>query len=231
MQNLTKPNVKRNAQIDTLKGIAILMVITYHFFYRYIELYAPNVKQNILLSKCGVIGVTIFLCISGYLMYSNTQGGITFIVKKIKRLWPTYAIAITICFVLTHIIGLPGRTVGIKEFFLNIFLINGFINIPYVDSAHWYITALIGCIFVYSIIGLLPKKDKWKALLLTEILCTILSVLFDYVLRDSIVLRIILSLTGGGHLTMLIMGSAVRCIEENKNLRGGVHIICYHINL
>lgn len=231
MQNTSKSSINRNAQIDMFKGLAILLVITYHFFYRYVELYEPQTKLFLLLSKCGVVGVTIFLSISGYLMFTGTMGGINYVVKKIIRLWPTYAITITICFVLTHIIGLPGRTVGIKEFILNIFFINGFINVPYVDSAHWYITALIGCIFVYAIIGLLPQKDKWKALVLTEILCTIISVLLDYVICDSVVFHIVLALLGGKHLTMLIMGSAVRCLEENKNLRGGVHIICYNINL
>ncbi len=52
----------------------------------------------------------------------------------------------------THLFSLPGRECSLSEFFINIFFVNGFIGVDYVDSAHWYITSLIGIYFVIAVI-------------------------------------------------------------------------------
>ncbi len=68
---------KRNQQVDGLKGIAMLVVMAYHFFFRYAELYAPGHSLSIpLLGKWGVIGVTIFFVVSGYYVAQNPVGGV-----------------------------------------------------------------------------------------------------------------------------------------------------------
>lgn len=60
--------------------------------------------------------------------------------------------SITLIFVFINIIGLPDRTTNFFEYILNIFLLNGFIGIPYVDGAHWYLTNLIILIIISSIL-------------------------------------------------------------------------------
>lgn len=221
MDKTVSSNKGRYLQLDILKGVAIFLVMTYHFFYRFIELYVPQMKPCFILSKWGVVGVTIFLSISGYLMFTSNEGGFHFLFRKLLRLWPTYIVAITICFIVTNIITLPERTVGVKEFVLNFFLINGFINVPYVDPAHWYITTLIGCIIVYSIVGLFPQASKWKVLSFCVIICTVLALSIDFICPASKVLSFILSLLGGRYLTMLVLGSAIRCIHESMQKTQG----------
>lgn len=80
------------------------------------------------------------------------------------RIWPSYFVAITLCFVLTRFIELPNRTVTTVDYLLNIPFINGYIGTDYVDGAHWYLTILVSGIVIYSII--LKYKDKTQCCLL-----------------------------------------------------------------
>ena len=86
--------LKRNIQIDGLKGFALLLVMIFHFCFLYCRIYYPN--KNYAFSSIGglfsLTGVAIFLIISGYYMNSN-------IIKKFFRLWPCYYIAISIIYV------------------------------------------------------------------------------------------------------------------------------------
>ncbi|MFB2773867.1 acyltransferase family protein [Shewanella xiamenensis] len=65
------------ADIQVLRGIAVLLVLFYHL--------------NIELFQFGYLGVDIFLVISGYLMASLYRGGyVKFIYKRLSRLLPAY---------------------------------------------------------------------------------------------------------------------------------------------
>lgn len=81
--------------------------------------------------------------------------------KKIMRLWPCYAISITITYIVTHIWPLPGRTVGFKDFVLNLLWVNRFTDSPYVDGSHWYLGALLSVtaiLIVLSYFGLHKRQ-------------------------------------------------------------------------
>ena len=205
MKNITK---QRNNQVDGLKGLAMIMVMLYHFLFRYTEIYSSDYHINIpLLSKWGVIGVTIFFVVSGYYM-SQSGGGRRFWFNKILRLWPIYAMAITLCFVITKLFPLPGRTVNPKDYLLNLIFVNGFINIPYVDGAHWYITDLIGCILVYSIVNkTLNKKNRIIFITIFVFISIILCSFQRY--NASVISSALYNLIGAGRISMIIAGEAI----------------------
>lgn len=72
--------------------------------------------------------------------------------KKVVRLWPCYAVSVTITWGILHVFELPGRMTTLKDYALNLLYINGFLGMPYVDGAHWYITTLLAGIFLVGII-------------------------------------------------------------------------------
>ena len=75
----------KNIHIEGLRGIAILFVVTYHFFYRYQQLYLENYNGSIIVSTFGMFGLALFLCITGYFINSPTEkfGGVPVNHKKI----------------------------------------------------------------------------------------------------------------------------------------------------
>lgn len=151
--------LKRNKQIDGVRGITAIIILVFHLFCRYLQIY-ENANIN-WMAQWGTFGVTVFILISGYFLgIENTKDEssktkfnlIKYLKKKILRLWSCYIIAITITMIIIKIIGLPGRECSWFDYILNVFFINGFIGMPYVDGAHWYLTTLISIIVVIGII-------------------------------------------------------------------------------
>ena len=158
---------KRNQNIEALRGIAILMVLIFHFCYRYFEIYGleqllwNNQYIYIIVKNFGTLGVGIFLVITGlYLINTNSVSIFTFLSKRILNLWPTYFFCIVTTFLALQIWPLEGRTVTLFEFLLNVPFLNGFIGIAYVDTAHWYLTTIIAIYFMTALIHKLKIQEK-----------------------------------------------------------------------
>lgn len=203
---------KRNIQIEGLRGIAILFVIIYHVFDRYQQIY---LKQEIkFLNHWGSFGVTVFFMISAYFAVSpvtnecDLKFGVKKWLRKVLRLWPSYFVSIVIIFITTRIVYLPERTVSFSEFLMNMFLINRFWGIPYVDGAHWYLNALISMFLVNGIIQI-GKTHKWPwRYLLWMALVIVEEKIFDT--GDMYLL-------GGPYVTVFCMGIALRFLIEIEN--------------
>jgi len=155
--------IKRNDQIDGLRGITSIIILLFHLFCRYLQIYENN--NLVWMEHWGTFGVIIFVLISGYLLgvesikeENNKFNLLKYLKKKIFRLWPCYIISITLIMVVVKIVGLPGREVSWLSYILNIFFINGFCGIPYVDGAHWYLTTLISITIIIGVI----KKFKFN---------------------------------------------------------------------
>ncbi len=207
---------KRNLQIDGLKAAAVLLVVLFHFFGRYDEIYHVGTDLPVpLMRKLGEFGVTVFFVVSGYFMALD-RGGLRFALKKILRLWPVYMLGISACFLLTRHFPLPGRTVTLNDYILNIPFINGFINKPYVDGAHWYITDLIGCILIYSLVNL--TRDI-KARAAAIVFFTALSAALGYCAghyEGYKIISILYKLVGSGHFAAVLSGEVVCRIVKKQ---------------
>lgn len=220
---------RRNKQIDGLRGISMLMVVTYHLFFRYGELYLEEVPSFLLINRWGAISTTIFFVISGYYICGVTSNrkGINYFLNKVLRIWPSYALAIVFCFIFTRFIELPGRTVDFIDFILNLVFLNGFIGTPYVDAAHWYITSLMGCVIVYTFITLFEEKKKIVAclffLLINAILITIDSI------WPSKMILVLFRLIGGYNFAMVLTGYSLKRMNHGMDKKTNIVtiLICY----
>jgi peptidoglycan/LPS O-acetylase OafA/YrhL len=215
-----------NTEIQELRAIGILMVLFYHFYYRFSQIYINNFNTNKFgISYCGKLGVGLFIIISGcYIIPTNNKFNlIKFYFKKIIRLWPTYLFCNIIIFISTHIWYLPNRTVNLKELIINIFFINGFIGERYVDGAHWYLTYLIAFVFIIGLISLINHNKK----ALIYVLWLVLSIMFRYIHFDNNILHLIKSglyiLIGGRYVGYLLIGIFINRISKGNDE--------YYINL
>ena len=97
--HLTHP--KYRADIDGLRAIAVLSVVTFHAF--------PN------LLKGGFIGVDIFFVISGFLISTiifsslekNSFSFVEFYSRRIKRIFPALLLVLIACYILGWFVLLP----------------------------------------------------------------------------------------------------------------------------
>ena len=139
--------MQRNLQIEGLRGFAILIIVLFHMFDRYQQVYLDRSVRW--MDFWGSFGVGIFMTISAYFLVNSKSNRLTFrdaviiFRDKLLKLWPSYAIAITLIFFATRIWELPGRTVGVKEYLLNLLFLNKLLGLDYVDGAHWYLYVLL----------------------------------------------------------------------------------------
>lgn len=168
---------KRNLQIEGLRGIAILIIVAYHLIDRYQQIYLDS--SIYWMDIWGTFGTTIFFIISGYFLAGSQINEMSlskaavFLVKKLARLWPCYAISISITYVVSNVWNLPGRTVSFKDYVLNLIMINRFLRIPYVDGAHWYVGVLLtitAMILMFSVFKIHEIWITYVVWLLVELL-------------------------------------------------------------
>ena len=135
------------------------------------------------------------------------------------RIWPSYFVAITLCFVLTRFIELPNRTVTTVDYLLNIPFINGYIGTDYVDGAHWYLTTLVSGIVIYSIILKFKDKTQCCLLMLWLFLIAVLCVLTaKFIGFPKEAFKFVYQLLGGEYIPFLVLGNLLRLIDSKSNV-------------
>ena len=91
----------RLAPLDGMRGLAILLVIVFHFFQRFPEYY-PYGDEILPLASHGYLGVHLFFIISGFviaLTLSKKPTLLQFAVGRFVRLWPAMLVCSTLTFI------------------------------------------------------------------------------------------------------------------------------------
>ena len=209
----------RNQQIEGIRGLSMLIVVTYHYVYIFQKHYAAPITSNWLGIKFwGYFGVCIFLLISGYYIFpQKVFGKIRWFISKLLRLWPAYFVAITVFYLLSLIEPLPERVPTLTTYIANVFLIHGFIGIEGVDGAHWYLISLIGCTFVSVLLSDIKRKRRQLLMILWSA-AIVLLVYIDF--NNSVIhalIKGILKVLGGDYAPMFVAGIALKDIKEKRD--------------
>ena len=103
------PEQKHIRSLDGLRGVAILLVIGFHYFHNaapvdHVGLYPFGFKLNwIPLFRFGYLGVELFFMISGFVIamtLENCKTPVEFIVRRFARIWP----ALVVCSIATYVV-------------------------------------------------------------------------------------------------------------------------------
>lgn len=115
--------MRRIAELDGLRGVAILLVLTRHYIHHpRLLLFGP---------QWGWMGVNLFFVLSGFLITSILLRGTsepgflkTFFIRRSLRIFPLYFLALLVYFAASAIVGSaqPPRTVLLYITFLQAFL-------------------------------------------------------------------------------------------------------------
>jgi peptidoglycan/LPS O-acetylase OafA/YrhL len=138
-ENMSSPTANRLVEVDTLRGLAAIAVVFFHFTTRFGELYPGHSSPSISF-PVGHYGVNLFFIISGFVIFmtlERTQKSMDFVVSRFSRLFPTYWVAIFLTLAITHLLGLPGKLVGLGTAIANMTMVHGIFSVPHVDGVYW----------------------------------------------------------------------------------------------
>jgi peptidoglycan/LPS O-acetylase OafA/YrhL len=112
---------KRLYELDVLRGIAAFGVMLYHYTFRFEALYRhPGHPSGALWDafRHFAFGLPMFFIISGFVILmtlDRTERASDFVYARFNRLFPAFWAAIAVTFIITHVFGLPGRTVSLPS--------------------------------------------------------------------------------------------------------------------
>jgi peptidoglycan/LPS O-acetylase OafA/YrhL len=190
--------MKRISELDSLRGLAALSVLLFHYTTRYQQIYG-HPSPTLFSWNLGFHGVDLFFMISGFVIFMTLErvgSGMDFVISRFSRLFPAYWAAVLITFTVVAVFGLPGREVGVPEMLVNLTMIQGFLGVKDVDGAYWTLQVelffYIGMLAVYYA-GLLPRIRSvlaiWVALRLVYLAADQLGVHLPYRIGEALILQ------------------------------------------
>lgn len=150
----------RIKELDALRGIAAIIVMLYHYTFRYFQIYElPNTA--FFSFSFGHLGVELFFLISGFVIIMSVErirNSIEFMKKRCLRLFPAYWVALVFSFIITANFGMPSRQVNWSDAIINLTMLQEFVNIPHVDKVYWSLSVELS-FYILVFLSIYIKKD------------------------------------------------------------------------
>ena len=235
MNNYTK----RISSIDSLRGLAILLVLMFHTYARWTD-YMPwaTIHRELPFFKYGYLGVELFFLISGFVIYMTLERCNTFfefIYKRWLRLFPAMFIGTILIYCTSSIFH--ERPAGIPKLldtlpgilFIDPIILNKLLkDVKSIEGVFWYLFVEVKFYFLFGIIYF-TINTKGKAI---YILLLIFLLHFSYVamLKFNIIKNIyyanaIISLLSLGSLGWFCAGAFLyKAHIEGRYLHKGISI-------
>lgn len=160
--------MQRLALLDYARFFAALSVVIFHWFYNGITNGKVTTIEKTWFSDVasyGHFGVQFFFIISGYVIFFSlkNKGATSFMKSRLKRLYPTYWVAIIFTTFFAYIWGQgTDMAVTLKQVLVNFTMLQQFIGVQNVDGVYW--TLFYEVIF-YAIVFLILLFGDFKKLL------------------------------------------------------------------
>lgn len=148
-------NSRRLLELDSLRGIAALLVCFFHFTTDYNHRFGHH-PGLIFEVPLGFYGVHLFFIISGFVILmtlERTERGFDFILSRFARLYPAYWVSVILNIALAAFYQFPITLKGmsVKELLLNFTMLQNAFGVGILDSVYWtlqvelYFYALLFC--------------------------------------------------------------------------------------
>ncbi|MFC1626943.1 acyltransferase family protein [Patescibacteria group bacterium] len=171
--------MKRITELDALRGIAILIIMLFHYFSRYNYIYGHQYRFFHDFYWGGYTGIYLFFVISGFsimISLKKTNRALDFMVNRFSRLYPSYWVSMFSTFIAVSVFSLPGREITVREFLANLSMLQYWQGIPDVDGAYWILPIFL-IFYAFIFLLLIAKKTKYIEVV------GLLWIIFSFVLR------------------------------------------------
>ncbi|CAN7193462.1 acyltransferase [Peribacillus frigoritolerans] len=212
----------RLKELDSIRGIAALAVVIYHYTTRYEELFEHN-KSSYLEINYGNLGVNLFFIISGFVIFmtiTKTNSVIDFFQKRAIRLYPAYIIAVVLTFLSVKMYGLEGREVSLPDALFNLTMFQGFVpSVSHVDGAYWSLSIELT---FYLLIGFIFFLGLTKKIYLMSILWLTSSIIFQVlslISNQNTILNALTYYSISDYSHLFIAGIMFYLIKDNPELK------------
>lgn len=162
-----------------LRGYAIILIVISHYSF-----WKSSTGKT--LGKLGAIGVSLFIVLSGFLLYYNHQVGISgrmaYLKRKLLRFYPLHIFTMIVCIPIALKQFLNGDMLPVIAIPFNVLLLQAWIPIEKIyfslNSPSWYLSITLLFIsispFVVNVINKISKKNSLiMGLILFEFFFTI----------------------------------------------------------
>jgi len=140
--------------LDRVRAFAILMVVAGHYS---LEFFRPRESLTVLMMGLATGGVILFFLLSGYLIQksSESSSAITFLVRRLCKIYPAYWVSILVIISLMIYSGSP---VDPKSIVGNLLMMQDILNVGYLNNVFWSLLIEIKYYFLVSVVRVLRLK-------------------------------------------------------------------------
>jgi peptidoglycan/LPS O-acetylase OafA/YrhL len=129
-------------ELDLLRFLAAFAVVLFHYTFRGSAADGMTTLAYWHLApwtKYGYLGVHLFFLISGFVILMTAYGKTPkeFVVSRVVRLYPAYWFCCTLTFATACALGEAQYAVSVKDYLVNMTMLNGFVGLPHVDTVYW----------------------------------------------------------------------------------------------
>jgi peptidoglycan/LPS O-acetylase OafA/YrhL len=174
-------NKNRVNEIDLLRFIAAMLVISFHYMFRGYAADDLSIMPYSYLSpfpKYGYLGVELFFLISGFVILMTASSGSLreFFISRVVRLYPAFWASCTLTFIVILAIGGTHFTATLSNYLLNMTMMSEFLGIKDMDGAYWSLFVEMHFYLLVAFILFLKRIHQAQSFLIAWL---VVSVLFE----------------------------------------------------
>lgn len=148
-------------ELDLLRFIAALIVVLFHYTFRYAIrenafdkihiFYFPHLGG---IFKYGMLGVDLFFLISGFvvILTACNRNATSFVVSRMVRLYPMFWVCVTLTAIMTVLLGGKRYDIFLSQYLFNLTMLSGYFGIKAVDGIYWTLLVELQFYFLIFII-------------------------------------------------------------------------------
>ncbi len=140
--NLSKINTRLQG-LDSLRGMAALAVVLYHYTFGYTQVVGRHIPGLDLIATNGHFGIYLFFIISGFVIFMTLERSARaadFSVSRFARLWPPYLVCAGLTSLLIVGLDFNPNHLTVGDALLNILMMNKVLGNVSIDPSYWTLT-------------------------------------------------------------------------------------------